>query len=290
MRRPIYAEDLADCGKDVDMTDILVNLDGLLTRDDGDQGNPESAVVGKIAVSGFPMLAQGFSVVSCQYDQRIFVEPLILDIIEQLAQRKINIGHLAVIGSVSILRFERLWRLITLMRVETMDPEEPPAVLDFEPSQGIPDDGLGFSFDVGKFLRRARSVIVVVDVESLGESEPGIKGEGSDKSSGGVAVALQMLRQSQKSGADNKIVVIMDSVINGHRSEKDIGMGGESCRCVGERSGKESPSLSQAVDIGRLDQCIPKTTEPVRPQSIDGDEENVELALGRLFFGKLINE
>jgi hypothetical protein len=62
--RLFRAEDIADCGKYIDMTDIFIGPSGLDPRPGYDQRDPESAAVGKIAMGELPVFAQGFSMVS----------------------------------------------------------------------------------------------------------------------------------------------------------------------------------------------------------------------------------
>ena len=88
-----------------------------------------------------------------------------------------------------------------------------------------------------------------------------------------------MLGQSQEFLADHEILVIMDPVIIWRCSQKNIGMGGESRRRMGESSSEKGSPPGQAVDMGSLDAGVPKTAEPVGPEGIHRDEEDIEPSL-----------
>ena len=64
------------------MTNIFINPASLYSRAGKNQRDPESTVVGKIGVSEFSMLTKRLPMVSCQYDESIFHQVFVFQVIK----------------------------------------------------------------------------------------------------------------------------------------------------------------------------------------------------------------
>ncbi len=111
----------------------------------------------------------------CGEDDECIIHTIFfLQVVKQLSQLKIYISDFAFIGASWILIFERLWRIVPLVGIEAVNPEKPWVLLLLDPIQGSIDDNAGSSLHIRKFLITLTSVIVIVNVESLGQTEPRI--------------------------------------------------------------------------------------------------------------------
>ena len=113
------------------------------------QRNPERAVIGKIIVSEFPVLAQGFSVVSGQDDKGLFRQFLAFQIVKQLPQLRIDIGNFSGVQVSFEFLAEWLRRRIRIVGIPDMNKQEPLGPLLFEPAQSGLDHLTGIPFRRG---------------------------------------------------------------------------------------------------------------------------------------------
>jgi hypothetical protein len=84
---------------------------------------------------------------------------------------------------------------------------------------------------------------------------------------------------------DDKIIIVVDAMMERGYSQKNTRMGWQGCWRIGESSEKQCPFLREAVDIRSLNMSVVITAQPVRPERIDGDKKEIET---RLLFYALI--
>jgi len=178
------------------------------------------------------------------------------------------------------LRQERLRGLIGVMWVEAMHPEKPLAGLALEPTERARHDGVGLSLPVflpasGMSLER-----VVIDVEALVQAELRIQRESADEGARCVAETLEMLGQGQLFLSNVEMGVVVNAVMERVFPEEDRRVRGQGRRRLGEGPAEDDPFFGQAVDRPGLEEWTSIAAEPVRPQSIDGDEQEVGLRRG----------
>jgi hypothetical protein len=139
--------------------------------------------------------------------------------VEELCQGRIDVGHLTVVRMAFILSFEGFGRIIALMGVEAVDPEEPGLTLDLEPEQGLLDNNLCPPFDIREFLVVLGPVVIVVDIKSLSQSESGVQRERPDKCPCCITMSFEKFGQAQELVCDDEVGIIMNPMIQGSGSQ-----------------------------------------------------------------------
>ena len=191
----------------------------------------------------------------------------------------VHIGHLSIIEPVSALLSERGGRIVRQMGIEEMDPDEERSVaarVFVEPRLERLKHLLGPALGVGRFERRVRLEIVVVDVEPAVQAEAGIHGEGRRESGRFIAAALEDLGQGRSSSPESVGSVVVDAVGIGIFAGHDRGVRrqGEGNLAVG--LAEADSALGQDVQIGGPARGIPVAAKPVGPGRVQGDEDHVQ--------------
>ena len=81
-------------------------------------------VVEKNSVSVFVMLAQAFAMISDHDDQCILVAAALFQISDEVGQRRIGIGDLAVVQMIFVSLRIRRRRLVGIVRIVEVNPDE----------------------------------------------------------------------------------------------------------------------------------------------------------------------
>ena len=170
------------------------------------------------------------------------------------------------------------------MGVKTMHPEKPGAILRLQPIQGFLYNDFGFSLDKREILSACAPVVIIVNIESLGQTKSRIERISSDNSSGGVTKILEMFGECQKRVSDDKVPVFMNAVIEGHCSQKDVRMRRQCGRIVGKGSGENHSLLGQAVYVGRFQMFTAVAAYPVCSLGIDCDQKDIQPGLAGVIF------
>jgi hypothetical protein len=84
-----------------------------------------------------------------------------------------------------------------------------------------------------------------------------------------------MLSKRSEFLPDDKVGVVMNPVIERCCSKKNIRVGREGCARVGKSPSKQHAATGQAVYIGRGEVFFGVATQPVRTESVDGNEKEV---------------
>ncbi len=124
--RDRLAHDLEDCRHQIDMTHGLVyNPTGALPSGQSNhQRHMDSAVVDEEAVEALAMLAESFSMVGCENQQRGVEEIALLESGTKLADQEIGVGDLTFVGAVRVLRPIGLDRFVGVVSVVEVQPEK----------------------------------------------------------------------------------------------------------------------------------------------------------------------
>src|SRR6476660_6469891 len=161
-----------------------------VTRQLDEQRHMDRGVIKENAVSQFPMLTQRLAVVGCYDDERIVVQPLAPQIIQELAYDIVHVGDCSVIRLFGILAAERFRRIVGVVCIPEVKPQEKRAPLllahPFERmSEGYFAAPLHRSFATfaGFLAMKARVVDIKAALEPRGKSVFGIENDAAYKCS-----------------------------------------------------------------------------------------------------------
>src|SRR5579864_3723808 len=115
------------------------------------------------------MLTQSFSMIGHYGDQRTIVKAAQPQPVEKLADRRIDVGNLAIVGSRGVASLERLRRIIGIVSVVEMDPDEEWAVMVCcQPVERVPDDFAATTLNrlIAVFSRTSTMEAGIIKVES----------------------------------------------------------------------------------------------------------------------------
>ena len=170
------------------------------------------------------------------------------------------------------------------MRLDVVDPEQEGAAaagVVVEPGQGLLVDVPGGGLAAEEAQPAPAGEHFVVGGEVLGEAREAVaEGPVGDEAGGDVAAAGQHLGQRRQAAADAEAVAggaVLVGVERGeHRGDRGRGQ-----RLHGARRGEARRAGEQTVEVGAGGAAVAVAREAVRPQGVDGDEEDV----GRLRCG-----
>ena len=104
---------------DVDMTHGLVQSQpARASRELEDQRHVNRAVVDEIAVERLAVISQSLSMVGGHYDRGALEESPRLQILDELPDQRVRVGHLSIIRAPRVLRSIGLWRRVGIVRIE----------------------------------------------------------------------------------------------------------------------------------------------------------------------------
>ena len=179
-----------------------------------DERHVHRAVVQQVGVRQLVVLAHALAVVGRQHDQRAVVEAVALQPVEQRAEALVGVGDLAVVRPVREELVVGHRRVVRLVRVVVVDPQEERLALLrlVQPLEDRLVDARGAPLLEGERValrragRRERAVVrgrqpVVVEVEALVETVARDQGEAADGRPGAVALRLQDLGERLLGGA-----------------------------------------------------------------------------------------
>src|SRR5205085_9307030 len=89
-----------------------------------DERNVQDFSIEQHAVLGFAVVAQPFAVIAAEDDERLIVEPALVEVGEKAADDRVRGGDLAVVRRLRVLRAERLDRLVRRVRLEEVEEEK----------------------------------------------------------------------------------------------------------------------------------------------------------------------
>jgi hypothetical protein len=224
----------------------------------------------------FAVLTERFAVVAGHDDQRVAGQATPFQRQDQAAQLRVGVGDLPVIAGASAVADEVSRRRVRGVRVVQVRPEkERPGAAVQPPDRGI-DDLRRRPLGLEQFRsRRIPPDGVVVDVEAVRQTEAPIQHVGPDERASGITGVLQSPRQRRNLTVEDDAVLTnpMDGR-NGPREQRCVGRQRERHRRADVL--ERYPSRSKPVDGWRQ-----PASDPVGPQRVDGDEEDVQVSCRR---------
>src|SRR5579863_5765630 len=86
-------------------------------------------VIKKHPMAFLPMFAKCFSVVSCNRDHSVLIQPVLPQYFHKAPDDRVRVSNLAVIKSGSVARLERFRRIVRVVRVVKVKPDKKRAAL-----------------------------------------------------------------------------------------------------------------------------------------------------------------
>jgi hypothetical protein len=201
--------------------------------------------------------------------------------LEDGTEQAVRVRHFAVIGRLRMARREGLRRDVREVRLIEVDPREGP-----RRSLGRPPllrllhrPGPRPLRHEERGARLGIAQAIVVDVEPPVEAEPRVEREGAHEGTRRVAGPLEEGGQRVDATGEPEAGVVTDTVIERVPAGEDVGVRRQRHHVLGMRLLEAHAAGGQAVDPGCLDRPIPVTAEGIRPERVDGDEEDVEARL-----------
>ena len=160
-----------------------------------EQGHVDSSVVKENTVRQFSVFAQGFAVIGGDGDQRIVIQPLAPQIVQQLPDSGVHVGDSPVVRGVWIPAAERFGWIVGVVRVPQVKPQEKrTAFLLPDPFEHVSQGHLAAALH-GSFAPLPGLLPVkagVVDIQASFESggKPGFRVEDDAADEGPRVVAL----------------------------------------------------------------------------------------------------
>ena len=107
------------------------------------------------------------------------------------------------------------------------------------------------------------------------EAEAVVQNEGSDERGGIVSVTCEDLGKRLGALAEPKVRVVANTVGRRDEAREKTCVGGEGDRNLGRSPFEEHAARGEAVQIRGARARVAVGAEPIRPQGVDGDEEDV---------------
>src|ERR1700674_390134 len=208
---------------------------------------------------------------------------------EQFAHRGIFVGNLAVVGRGSVLGLVGFGRVIGVVCVVEMHPdEERPFLVRVQPCQRVRYDFAAAAFNclVSVFSRAPTVEARIVDVKSTlkagGRPRFWVEDQRADKRRRMISAAAKDVRSIwQVLGQRHaKIVYLMEL---GIRAREDGGMGRRSQRNLRVGVGKNDRLARQSIEVRSEPALRAQKTHAVRSRRIQRDQNDI----GRQWFGRL---
>ena len=236
-------------------------------------------IVEKNSVGFLVMLAQAFAMISDHDDKRVVIPARLFQIPNKSSQDGIGVSNLAVIQAIFVgLRIGRR-RLVGIMGIVEMDPNEMrsggmrghPCFRVLHHIRAAPFDPAPARFCLG--LRGKVVVEIEAAIQSRGQ-RVAVEDDRADEGRGVIAVRLQQRGQRGMSGRQRH-GKIGDAMAAGQKAGQDAGV-----RSVGDRAGRERMSetnavFRQPVERRRLNIFVAVAVDVVGAKGIDGDQKNV---------------
>src|SRR4030081_1137022 len=113
----------------------------------------DGLVIEKHPVPLLSVFAKGFTVVRGYRDDGVLIQPVLPQHFHEAANNRIGICDLAVVRGGGIVSFERFWRVIRVVSIVEMQPDEKrPLLVTAQPTQG----------SIGNILRAPLHALVAV--------------------------------------------------------------------------------------------------------------------------------
>ncbi len=237
-----------------------------------EQGDVQVGLVEEDAVAFLAVLAEGFTVVADDDQQRFVFHSRTGQPFIKAFDLRIHEGDFAV-----ICRREFRWWAVRAVGVEKMDPaEERVFLVGVQPCDGavgddvgrtFPMQRLGFDGDVGHF--------VVVHVEAAVEPETRVKHEAGHKSGGPVALLLEDGGECEVCGAEGGLIVDSDSEFSRLATCHHRAVRWQSQWYLGECVFEKRAASGNRIEGGGPGGLVAVATDAVSSCGIQRDEKDV---------------
>ena len=245
-----------------------------------DERNPHGGVIEEHAVTRLAVLPQTLSVIAGEDEKRPIVEPMPFQIPDQVADQRVDVGHLAIVGASPVTAPEGLGSTIRGMGIEEVDPgKESTVILGRHPLQRpahhFPAPPLG------RTLFRK----IPIEVESLIQTGAGIEDRGADEGGRPISLGPEPLGQRQMLRLQAESGLVPDSRMVGKRSGQKGAVGRERERRLGDDLLEQDAVLSQGVDRRIRRPCVAVGFEPVGPERVHRDQNDSRRSGGTTLSG-----
>lgn len=119
--------------------------------------------------------------------------------------------------------------------------------------------------------------IVIINIETLVEPKARFQEKTAHEGPRPVPLAAEELSQADEFRLDDEIGIVVDPMIKRRRAKKDAGVGGQSCWRVGKSPREDDALFEERVEVRCLEVSLAVETDPIGPEGINSDEEQVEL-------------
>ena len=185
------------------------------TRREGHQRHVQRRFIREQTVRHLAVLAERFTVVAGQHDERVSAGALIEDRCDERRQSGVGGGAFSKIRRIGKARRERFRRDVRKVRLVDMDPREPwrglLAAVDPRQRRG---DRVGASpfRNAERIPLDALPVPIVVDVESAPQAEPDVERKRADERAGAIAERLEPRGQRVDVGRKSEAGILANAV------------------------------------------------------------------------------
>jgi hypothetical protein len=230
-------------------------------------------------VRALAVLAEALAVVGGGEDERARERAPAFEVAQQPADLRVHERHFAVVRRGAKARGQVAGRLVGGVRVVVVQPEEKGrrrSGRGTEPAQRGVGGGIGGALDVRSAPRVvAAGQVVVVGREAAVETEAPVEREARDERRGPVSRTRELLGRRLHLRRHHVAAVVAHAMADRGEAGEHRGV-----RRTGEwhvRDGRREPhpARGQRIERGRHGRGVPVGAEMVRPQRVDGDEEDV---------------
>ncbi len=255
-----------------------------------DQRHMHGRVVDEKSVRLLPVLPQTFAMVSSEHNHRILIKPFLLQIPHQSANLLVRKRNLPIIGTVGILMFVGLGRVIRKMRIVQMHPQKKLLLRRLSLpvlSQPLQRDGRHFISGTFHFVdvllvQSAEIEVVVVKIETVVQSKPRIEHRRRDHRPGRISRLLQHRCHGRLRWAELVSGEVMHPAQHRIRPRQHRRMRRQCHWNHRKRPLKARSIRRQPIHIRSLDLLVSIATDMIRAQRINRNQHHVQAGLTAL--------
>ena len=226
----------------------------------------------------FAVVTQAFAVITRQDDQRIRKTRLLLQERHQTAYLSIDKGNSPVIGASLVTAGVRLRRVVGVMGIVKMNPEEerPPGAL-LQPAQRFVDYHVTRSFHnvCLRFVKMVEVEVIEIGFKTLIQSIAGIEHRGAEECPCSIAVLVQDLSERDCAGWKRIGGEVVHARGHGKASGKERSVCGKSQRNHGKGMSVAHGRTRQRIDVGRLNQPVAVAPQVVGTYRVNSNNDDI---------------
>jgi hypothetical protein len=258
-----------------------------------EEGDRQRRLVDEEPVQRLPVVAQAFSVVGGHDEHGLVPEAEAREGGVEPAEELVRPGHLAVVGALGVPGGVGLGRLVGVVGIVEVQPEEEPPrrpqrrLRLLEPGHGLGRRAVAPLLDGVQELSfpAAPCELVGVDVEAAVQAGRGIEHGRGDEGGGGEAGALQDLGEERHRRNHRGRDVVADPRRRGQAPGEDRDVRGPGQGHVGRSLLGHGPVAGEAVHVGRGHAAVAVGSHPVGPKGVDRDQHEMARCRRRAWRG-----